>query len=45
MMRVEVVVTMEPGAGAPAGAYHGLEAIPPKRVGRLRGKTVIDRCV
>lgn len=32
-------------AGAPAGAYHGFGAIPPKRVGRLRGKAVIDQCI
>lgn len=32
-------------AGAPAGVRYGFEAIPPKRIGRLRGKAVIDRCV
>lgn len=32
-------------AGAPAGVYHGFEAIPPKWVGRLRGKAVIDQCI
>ena len=32
-------------AGAIAGAYYGFEAIPPKWVGRLRGKDVIDRCI
>lgn len=32
-------------AGAIAGVYHGFEAIPPKWVGRLRGKAVIDQCI
>lgn len=32
-------------AGAIAGVYYGLGAIPPEWVGRLRGKAVIDRCV
>lgn len=32
-------------AGAVAGVYYGLEAIPPKWIGRLRGKAVIDRCI
>lgn len=32
-------------AGALAGVYYGFEAIPPEWVGRLRGKTVIDRCI
>jgi ADP-ribosylglycohydrolase len=32
-------------AGALAGVYYGFEAIPPKWVGQLRGKTVIDQCI
>ena len=32
-------------AKALAGVYHGFEAIPPKWVGRLRGKAVIDQCI
>lgn len=32
-------------AGALAGVYHRFEAIPPKWVGRLRGKAVIDQCI
>lgn len=32
-------------AGAIAGVYYGFEAIPPKWVGQLRGKTVIDQCI
>lgn len=28
-----------------AGVYYGFEAIPPKWVGQLRGKAVIDRCI
>ena len=32
-------------AGAIAGVYHGFEAIPPKWVGQLRGKAIIDRCI
>lgn len=32
-------------AGAIAGVYYGFEAIPPKWVGRLRGKAVIDQCI
>ena len=32
-------------AGAPAGAYYRFEAVPPKRVGRLRGKAAIDQCI
>lgn len=32
-------------AGAIAGAYYGFEAIPPKWVGQLRGKAVIDQCI
>lgn len=32
-------------AGAIAGVYYGFGAIPPKWVGRLRGKTVIDQCI
>lgn len=32
-------------AGAPAGAYYRFEAIPPKRIDRLRGKAVMDRCI
>lgn len=27
------------------GVYHGFEAIPPKWVGQLRGKAVIDQCI
>lgn len=32
-------------AGAIAGVYHGFEAIPPRWVGQLRGKAVIEQCV
>lgn len=32
-------------AGALAGVYYGFGAIPPKWVGRLRGKAVIDQCI
>lgn len=32
-------------AGAIAGVYYGFGAIPPKWIGRLRGKAVIDRCI
>lgn len=32
-------------AGALAGVYYGFEAIPPKWVGQLRGKAVIDQCI
>lgn len=32
-------------AGALAGVYYRLEAIPPEWIGRLRGKAVIDRCI
>lgn len=32
-------------AGALAGVYYGFEAIPPKWIGQLRGKAVIDRCI
>lgn len=32
-------------AGAIAGVYYGFGAIPPKWVGRLRGKALIDRCI
>lgn len=32
-------------AGAMAGVYYGFEAIPPKWIGQLRGKAVIDQCV
>lgn len=32
-------------AGALAGVYYGFEAIPPKWVGQLRGKVVIDKCI
>ena len=32
-------------AGAIAGVYYGFEAIPPKWVGQLRGKAVIDQCI
>lgn len=32
-------------AGAIAGVYYGFEAIPPKWVGRLRGKAVIEQCI
>lgn len=28
-----------------AGVYYGFEAIPPKWVGQLRGKAVIDQCI
>ena len=32
-------------AGALAGTYYGFEAIPPKWVGQLRGKAVIEQCI
>lgn len=32
-------------AGAIAGVYYGFEAIPPRWVGQLRGKAVIEQCV
>ena len=32
-------------AGAIAGVYYGFGAIPPKWVGQLRGKAVIDQCI
>lgn len=32
-------------AGALAGVYYRFEAIPPKWVGQLRGKDVIDQCI
>lgn len=32
-------------AGALAGVYYRFEAIPPKWIGQLRGKAVIDQCV
>lgn len=32
-------------AGALAGVYYGFVAIPPKWVGQLRGKAVIDQCI
>ena len=32
-------------AGAIAGVYYRFEAIPPKWVGQLRGKAVIDQCI
>lgn len=32
-------------AGAIAGVYYGFEAIPPKWVGQLRGKAVIEQCI
>lgn len=32
-------------AGAMAGVAYGYEAIPPKWLGRLRGKAVIERCI
>ena len=32
-------------AGALAGVYYRFEAIPPKWVGRLRGKAVIGQCI
>lgn len=32
-------------AGAIAGVYYGFEAIPPKWIGQLRGKAVIDQCI
>lgn len=28
-----------------AGVYYGFEAIPPRWVGQLRGKAVIEQCV
>lgn len=31
--------------GDAIGVYYGFEAIPPKRVGQLRGKAVIDQCI
>ena len=32
-------------AGAIAGVHYRFGAIPPKRIGRLRGKAVIDQCI
>lgn len=32
-------------AGALAGVYYGFQAIPPKWVGQLRGKAVIEQCI
>ena len=32
-------------AGALAGVYYGFEAIPPKWIGQLRGKAVIEQCI
>lgn len=32
-------------AGAIAGVYYGFEAIPPRWVGQLRGKAVIEQCI
>lgn len=32
-------------AGAIAGVYYGFGAIPPKWIGQLRGKAVIDKCI
>ena len=32
-------------AGAIAGVYYGFEAIPPKWIGQLRGKAVIEQCI
>lgn len=32
-------------AGALAGTYYGFDAIPPKWIGQLRGKAVIDQCI
>lgn len=32
-------------AGAIAGVYYGFEAIPPKWIGQLRAKVVIDQCI
>ncbi len=32
-------------AGALAGVYYRFEAIPPKWIGQLRGKAVIDQCI
>lgn len=32
-------------AGALAGVYYGFDAIPPKWIGQLRGKAVIDQCI
>ena len=32
-------------AGAIAGVYYGLGAIPPEWVGRLRGKDIIEQCI
>lgn len=32
-------------AGALAGVYYGFEGTPPKWVGQLRGKAVIDQCI
>ena len=37
--------TTAAAAGAIAGVYHRFGAIPPKWVGRLRGKAVTDRCI
>lgn len=28
-----------------AGVHHGFEAIPPRWVGQLRGKAVIEQCM
>lgn len=32
-------------AGALAGVYYGFETIPPKWIGQLRGKAVIEQCI
>lgn len=32
-------------AGAVAGVYYGFEAIPPRWIGQLRGKAVIEQCI
>ena len=32
-------------AGAMAGVYYGFEAIPPKWIGQLRGKAIIEYCI
>lgn len=32
-------------AGALAGTYYGFDAIPPKWIGQLRGKAVIEQCI
>lgn len=37
--------TTAAAAGALAGVYYGFEAIPPKWIGQLRGKAVIDQCI